>query len=518
MARGIFVFFLLTVLNVTAQDTTALRYASYIQPEIIRRHLSVLASDSLEGRETATEGMVKAARYVSQQFAAMGIPPCNNGSYYQKVPLVKQMPGSTKLKLDGRELKYGDEYFAIDAPPSLNFSSSEIIFVGYGIEDSASGWNDYRNIDVSGKLIFMLDGEPVNKKGVSLISGSKESSKWKNDRQTKIEIATGKNVAGIFLVHQEYQKTFERINKRLSAGRLMLDDSTAQQSIPVMYISNNLGNVLLEKAGKTVESWKKKSMKKKTPDSFSIQCKSELINNSEKTSCNNVMGFIEGTSKKEEVLIITAHLDHLGKRDDKIYYGADDDGSGSSSILNIAEAFVKAKKEGNSPKRSILVMTFTGEEKGLYGSEYYSNNPIFPLSNTVVDLNIDMIGRVDSVKRDSPYYTYIIGSDKLSTTLHAVNETANKFCCNLELDYKYNDPSDKLKLYYRSDHYNFAKHNIPVIFYFTGLHDDYHKPTDTIDKIDFDKTAKIARLVFNTAWELANRDEKIQVDVKNVFK
>lgn len=145
-------------------------------------------------------------------------------------------------------------------------------------------------------------------------------------------------------------------------------------------------------------------------------------------------------------------------------------------------------------------------------------NPVFPLEKTVANLNIDMIGRLDSSHASNPDYTYIIGSDKLSTQLHRINEDANKFCCNLDLDYKYNDPSDKMKLYYRSDHYNFAKNKIPVIFYFTGIHDDYHKPTDTIDKIDFDKTSKIAKLVFNTAWQLANQSERIVVDVENDFK
>jgi Zn-dependent M28 family amino/carboxypeptidase len=172
-----------------------------------------------------------------------------------------------------------------------------------------------------------------------------------------------------------------------------------------------------------------------------------------------------------------------------------------------------AKKEGHGPKRSMLFMTVSGEEKGLLGSEYYADNPVFPLENTVVDLNIDMIGRIDENHAPDSNYVYIIGSDKLSTELHALSEETNKTYAGIEFDYTYNDENDPNRFYYRSDHYNFAKNNIPVIFYFTGVHEDYHQPTDTVDKIMFQKMEKIARLIFHTAWEIANRDERLKVDV-----
>jgi Zn-dependent M28 family amino/carboxypeptidase len=220
------------------------------------------------------------------------------------------------------------------------------------------------------------------------------------------------------------------------------------------------------------------------------------------------------------LLVITAHYDHLGKKDTLIYHGADDDGSGTSAVIELAKVFNKAKHDGHGPRRSILFMTVSGEEKGLLGSSYYVEHPLFPLSQTVADLNIDMIGRTDP-KHDSlgiRNYIYIIGSDKLSTQLHRINENANMTYTKLDLDYTYNSPGDKHRFYYRSDHYNFAKNNIPVIFYFNGTHADYHRPTDTIDKIDFDLLAKRAQLVFFTAWDLANRDERIKVDVKSDFE
>ena len=157
-------------------------------------------------------------------------------------------------------------------------------------------------------------------------------------------------------------------------------------------------------------------------------------------------------------------------------------------------------------------MPVAGEEKGLLGSKYYTENPVYPLENTVADLNIDMIGRLDEKHADNPNYVYLIGSDKLSNELHRISEEANSTYTNLELDYTYNDPNDPNRFYYRSDHYNFAKKNIPIIFYFNGTHEDYHKATDTVDKIDFEKMEKITRLVFYTCWELVNREERIQLN------
>jgi len=227
----------------------------------------------------------------------------------------------------------------------------------------------------------------------------------------------------------------------------------------------------------------------------------------------NVMGFLEGTTKKEEILVISAHYDHIGKYGNQINNGADDDGSGTVAVIELAEAFVKAKKAGYGPKRSILFITVAGEEMGLYGSSFYTDiDPVFPLKNTVADLNIDMIGRIDDRYKTDPNYIYLIGSDKLSTELHQLSEEANRQYINIKLDYKYNDENDPNRFYYRSDHYNFAKNRIPVIFYFNGTHADYHRPTDTVDKIHFAKMEKITRLIFHTAWKVANRPERIKVD------
>ena len=227
----------------------------------------------------------------------------------------------------------------------------------------------------------------------------------------------------------------------------------------------------------------------------------------------NVVAIIPGTEIPEEYIIISAHLDHVGIKNGEIYNGADDDGSGNVAMLEIAEAFQIAVNENNRPKRSIIFLHVTGEEKGLLGSRYYTEKPLYPLEKTVANLNIDMIGRLDPKRVDKdPNYIYLIGSDKLSNELHEVSENINKNYTNLIFDYTYNDDNDPNRFYYRSDHYNFAKNNIPVIFYFSGTHEDYHQPTDTADKINYEILQKRAKLIFHTAWELANMPNRIKLN------
>ncbi|MCB0389428.1 MAG: M28 family peptidase [Winogradskyella sp.] len=223
----------------------------------------------------------------------------------------------------------------------------------------------------------------------------------------------------------------------------------------------------------------------------------------------NVVAYIEGIEKPEEVLVISAHYDHLGIEDDQIYYGADDDGSGTVALMEMAQAFKMAAKDGFGPKRSILFLHLTAEEIGLQGSRFYTENPIFQLSKTIANLNIDMIGRVDAPHENNSNYLYLIGTDRLSKELHLLSEKVNETFFNLDIDYRFNDEDDKNRYYYRSDHYNFALHNIPVIFYFNGEHEDYHQPTDTPDKINYPLLEKRTQLIFATAWQLANRENRL---------
>ncbi len=248
-------------------------------------------------------------------------------------------------------------------------------------------------------------------------------------------------------------------------------------------------------------------------DYLQIVPKTFFRKGSDLNDSENVLAFIEGSEKPNEVLVLSAHLDHVGM-DSKgnVYNGADDDGSGTVALLEIAEAFKKAVQDGKGPKRSILFLHVTGEEKGLYGSAFYSENPVYPLANTIADLNIDMIGRNDDAHLEDNNYVYLIGSDKLSSDLHNISSAVNAKYFDINLDYRYNVENEPNRFYYRSDHYNFAKNNVPVIFYFNGTHEDYHQISDTPDKINYPLLEKRTKLIFATAWELANRNDRPVVD------
>jgi hypothetical protein len=227
----------------------------------------------------------------------------------------------------------------------------------------------------------------------------------------------------------------------------------------------------------------------------------------------NVIAYIEGSEFPNEYIYITAHSDHEGIVEGKIYPGADDNGSGTAAVFEMAEAFKKATDDGYRPKRSVVFLHVTAEEVGLHGSRYYTDNPIFPIENTVSTLNIDMIGRVDKRHKDNEDYIYVIGADRISTELHFIIQEANSSFVNLNLDYKYNEENDHNRYYYRSDHYNFALKNIPVVFFFNGEHEDYTKPTDTPDKINYPLLAKRTKLIFSTAWYLANSPNRLKTEI-----
>ncbi len=250
-----------------------------------------------------------------------------------------------------------------------------------------------------------------------------------------------------------------------------------------------------------------KSYYQQVPAAFMNKSRGVNLKDSE-----NIWAFIEGSEHPEQIIVISAHYDHIGVENGEIYNGADDDGSGTVALLEMAKAFAKAKKEGKGPKRSILFLHVTGEEHGLHGSRYYTENPLYPLANTVADINIDMIGRRDNLHPDTNNYVYVIGSDRLSSELHTITNEVNDKYIKMDLDFRFNARDEPNRYYFRSDHYNFAKNGVPSIFLFNGVHDDYHKPGDTPDKIEYDALEKRTRLAFVIAWELANRKDRIKVD------
>ncbi|QLE02332.1 M28 family peptidase [Galbibacter sp. BG1] len=486
-----------------ASNEDRVEYANTITEGELKEHLYTYASDEFEGRETGDPGQKKAVEYLKAEYQALGIPAAKGGDdYFQKVPLEVSGVPTGSITINNEEFKLGEGVITFSSVDNKTF---DIVYAGYGIEDEK--YSDYNDIDIKGKYVLVKIGEPKDESGNYLLTGNTEPSVWSNWRETltkRIEIATEKGAEGIIYYDDAFYNRAEgRYQHYLESGNggqmsLKSDD----KKVANIYVNKEVATKIY--ADVDTENKAKELNEKITLN---------LKNTSKEVDSENVVALIKGKSKPDEYLVISAHLDHVGvDPDGNVFNGADDDGSGTVAILEIAEAFKKAAEEGNGPERSIVFLHVTGEEKGLLGSEYYSENPIFPLANTVADLNIDMIGRIDPKRDGDRNYIYLIGSDKLSTDLHELSEEVNEKYTNIELDYTYNDENDPNRFYYRSDHYNFAKHNVPIIFYFNGTHADYHKITDTPDKINYDLLTNRAKLVFQTAWEIANRPERLVVD------
>lgn len=514
----LFTILLVLLLNTCLQaqqtlDSTAIKFSRFINSEDLSRHLSVLASDEYEGRETGKAGQKKAAEYIATQFKSYGIIPVVNGnSYYQVFHVLEQDPQG-KISLNNKDYGFLHDFYYFPGFSDTLIKAEEFLFLGYGIDDAA--YSDYKGTDVKNKILVVLDKEPGDKRGRSLITGKKEFSDWSADPRKKSQIAKQKGAAALLIVKKDFALHMEYNRHYIEQPTMMLELDTndrdyraSKKRLHTFFISEKMAaEIVGEKTLKETIlqiSKTRKTVVKRIPAELVI----DVERDTRRLATENVIAYIEGTDLKDEHIIITAHYDHIGKEGDKVFNGADDDGSGTVAIMEIAEAFQKAAESGFRPRRSIIIMPVSGEEKGLLGSFFYSEYPLFPLNKTVANLNIDMIGRMDKQHEGNPDYVYLIGSDILSMDLHNISENANALYCKLQLDYTYNDLKDANRFYYRSDHYNFARKNIPVIFYFNGVHDDYHQHTDDVEKIDFKKIEKIARLVFFTAWDLANRNDR----------
>ncbi len=495
-------------------------FAETISQEDMKGILTILASDEMEGRETGTPGNDKASKFIAGKLAEMGIPKVDKlDGYFQKIAFSSESWEDISLKVGDKEYRHLWEYYAFANLNSTNEMQTinEVVFLGYGIDDA--NYSDYKGKNVRGKTILIYDGEP-KKRGVSYVTKSKEISDWSTDRKKKLMAAHKNGVKNVLIIDGNLKNNLGELRRQLLDGRMKMGDVEDTQNLYAnsAYISTDIAKAIIGKKFKKFVKTRKKIEKKGKSKSLTLATDIALTQkkNVRQLLGNNIIGFIEGTDPvlKNEIVVVSAHYDHIGKRgSDAIYNGADDNGSGSTTVLEIAQAFKAAKDAGVGPRRSVMTIWVTGEEKGLLGSEYYSEFPVFPLENTVVDVNVDMVGRVHEKYADNPNYIYVIGADRLSTELHKINEAANAKYSNLILDYTYNDENDPNRFYYRSDHYNFAKKGIPAIFFFNGTHADYHMISDTVEKINFEKMEKIGRLIFHTAWELANRDKRIEVDV-----
>ncbi|MDR2038894.1 MAG: M28 family peptidase [Bacteroidales bacterium] len=484
------ILFLLVPIVVFGQDKTALHYASLIDSSNMKVTLARLASDEFEGRGTGEKGGELTVSYISEYLKDKKIPAGNNGSYIQNIGAKVREKGNKCFFLDNFDYQEDYSYENMIMHDTI-ISSDHLLFVGYGVYSAT--YNDFESVDISGKVIMMLNDQPVNKFGLNYAIHPKSE-----------DYLTAKRPKVIIRVRQDFRTYSSHSYKQI----LFRDE---KESIPELFVNERLANKILEPTGKTVKQIAYEVEKTGAPPSVKID-KTVIFNGNNRyldAKANNVIGFIEGSDLKDEYVVISAHHDHDGKPYNTVYNGADDNASGVSSVLEIASVLAKAKKEGKGPRRSVIILFPAAEEKGLYGSQYYAEHPLYPLEKTIACVNIDMVGRVsyDYETRDNNY-VYLVNHKTMSGNLTGLVEEINKNSLRLTLDYTYTSPGDIQRYFSRSDQYNFAQKGVPSIMFTSGEHKDYHKPTDDYELIDFNGAWKRTRLAFLLIWELANADKE----------
>lgn len=490
----------------------------------LKEHLTFIASDELEGRDTPSRGLDIAAMYIAQHLRSWGIKPAGDGgTYFQKFPLRRSKIDveNSRVNINGQSFAYGTDF--LTSLIASNVSGAGVVFAGNGWVVKSKNINPYQGIDVKDKIVVVVNSLP---KGVTFndlkgpVGGDWMSPPYyaqMNGAKAVINFPTFGN-----LVNWESTRW-----NQADKGGVEFGKHEASIKIPSITLSpraiaslfqgekfsaTNLFNKAA--AGDVLESFDLKPAK---TVNISTAIKSENIHS------QNVVGILEGSDPvlKSEYVAIGAHYDHVGTNpfwpgEDKIWNGADDDGSGTVAVLAIAEAMAK----GPRPKRSMLFIWHAGEEKGLWGSEYFADNPTVPIGSIITELNIDMIGRYQNPGDENPQNKalpkqgeiFLIGSRMMSTELGELSDGVNKGFLNLSFNFKYDDPNDPEQFFYRSDHFNYAKKGVPIIFYMDGSHADYHQVTDSIEKINFESMEKVARTIMATGWELANRPVRPKVD------
>ena len=442
----------------------------------LKSKLTILSSDTMEGRETGTVGETKAANYLASEFKKLGLIPGNKTSFMQPFTLFSYQTKSAEFILKGSGKKLDEEFYL----------QNDFPFQG--------------KIDIE-KVLCFLNDNLLDTAFLNGIKGKVLLIKNSNNYQTLIrfiDFIKRKGVLGCFVLDDK---------NPLSNSNIKSKFFTADQksNFFLCHVAKALFKEILQKS---------QILNEKFPQE--IDLKMTLTATFDKNTLNskNVIGAIKGKTKPFEYVFVTCHYDHLGIIDGKIYNGADDDGSGTAAVLEIARVLSEFKTQNIIADRTIVFLANSGEEKGLLGSLYFTENSLYPLNKVNLDLNIDMIGRADpNYSGNKNNYVYLIGDDKLSSQLVGLIDTINTGFTKLELDRKYNDPNDPDRLYYRSDHYNFASKGVPVLFFFGGLHEDYHKPTDKIDKIDFKLLKLRTQLILLTAWKAATNNNSLVRDI-----
>ncbi|HEX6125832.1 MAG TPA: M20/M25/M40 family metallo-hydrolase [Pyrinomonadaceae bacterium] len=531
MRKSLFVLLLeLTLVFSTAAQTIRItpaerRMAGAITADQLKSYLYFVASDAMEGRDTPSRGLDVTAEFLKMNLSRWGFKPAgDNGTFFQKMEITVEGidPANNILQIDGRSFNLNSDFFRISGNGSAN---ALMVFAGNGWVVKSKNIDAYKGVDVRGRIVVLMgDGFPNPTTLTTLPAGVTEtdlSGTKGTDWSDPVTYAVNNGAAGMLLIGSpQVQSSWARVRQFFSRGNMFPTKLRPQRpeeasKLPVALISNTVADTIFAGA----------SAGKDSPTPFTIDKTVSITTMGKRDSrwTQNVVALWEGSDPvlKNEMVAIGAHYDHVGTNpnapgEDKIWNGADDDGSGTVAVLSIAEALSKSRIR---PKRSILLVWHAGEEKGLWGAEYFNKFPTVDIKKVIAQLNIDMIGRSldpnNVIKCDQPgkrcnenltkaNEIYVIGSEMMSSTLGAVTKETNNAFLKLDYNYKYDDPKDEERFFFRSDHFHYAMNGIPIAFWFDGVHEDYHQPSDHPDKIDYAKMEKVTRTIFLTMWELSD--------------
>jgi hypothetical protein len=522
-----------TATSPTAAAAASRQVAERITAAQLRDYLTFIASDEMEGRDTPSRGLNTAAKFIAFNLSRLGLKPAgDNGTYFQRIALRRyKIDGEkTRAEVGGQTFVFGNDFLAVQSPAGNGLpasASGQLVYVGHGWMIKSKNMDAYKGVDVKDKIMIVSGGGFPNGVTRGDLRGTRGVD-WA-DPPTYAQMRGAKGIITIpgFQNLAFWDRLRRNATERGNIAVEKFQAGNAESQVPTIIASLGMLNALFRGepqsasglfhhsvAGEAGAAFDLTASKRAT---FTISGQAEVLNT------QNVVAVLEGSDPtlKSEYVALGAHYDHVGigapVGGDNIYNGADDDGSGTTALLAIAEALAQSHTR---PKRSILFVWHCGEEKGLWGSRYFTENPTVPLERIIAQLNIDMIGRS---RRDGdtapvnaalsgPNEIYVIGSKMMSTELGELSEQVNRSYLKLNFNYKYDDPKDTERFFFRSDHFNYARKGIPIIFYFDGVHEDYHQPGDSVDKIDFEKMQKVTRTIFMMMWELANAANRPRVD------
>jgi len=512
-----------------AATVASQRGAEQITVAQIRDYLTFIASDEMEGRDTPSRGLDLTAKFLAMNLARWGLKPAgDDGTFFQKIALRRDLVNKeqTRVLLNDQNLAFGEDYIALPINADVR---GQLVFAGNGWFIKSKNMDAYKGIDAKGKIAVIftsLSGLPRGVRSSDLSSG-KPGEDWMDPVQYARKQGA---IATVIVPDFQFLANWERNRQRLSERSTTVVEKfqpAETSQLPGIMITPRIANLLFQGEKQNATALFEATFGGEMPEPFELSPSKKMsITASSKgdaIATQNVVAVFEGSDPllKDEYVALGAHYDHIGigtpVKGDAIYNGADDDGSGTTALLAIAEALAKAPTRS---KRSVLFNWHAGEEKGLWGSRYFTEYPTIPLQKIVAQINIDMIGRSkkegDTNPRNNslsgPNEIYVIGSKMMSTELGELTEAVNKEYLNLTYNYRYDDPKDPNRFFFRSDHYNYARKGIPIVFFFAGEHEDYHRPGDEPQKIDYEKMQKIVRTVFLTMLEIANRPTRPKVD------